>query len=64
MSPHKFSAGQVIEARTGLWAAPPGRYEIIRRLPPSDAEHQYRVKSANDGHERILGESDLASDAV
>jgi hypothetical protein len=64
MSPHKFSTGQVVEARTGLWAAPPGPYEIIRRLPPSDTESQYRVKSVNDGHERILRESDLANDAV
>jgi hypothetical protein len=38
MSPHKFSTGQVVEARTGLWAAPAGAYEIIRRLPPSDSE--------------------------
>jgi hypothetical protein len=36
MSLHKFSTGQVIEARTGFWAAPLGPYEIIRRLPPSD----------------------------
>jgi hypothetical protein len=64
MSPHKFSTGQVVEARKGLWAAPPGAYEIIRCLPPSGTENQYRVKSVNDGHERIVRESDLANDAA
>ena len=64
MSPHKFSTGQVVEARTGLWAAPAGAYEITRRLPPSDSENRYRVKSVNDGHERVVKESDLANDVV
>jgi len=64
MSPHKFSTGQVVEARTGLWAPPAGAYEIIRRLPPSDSENRYRVKSVNDGHERVVKESDLANDVV
>jgi hypothetical protein len=44
MSQHKFSIGQIVEARTGLWAAPSGPYEIIRRLPPGGSENQYRVK--------------------
>jgi hypothetical protein len=59
MLQHKFSTGQLVEARTGLWAAPPGPYEIIRCLPPSGSESQYRVKSVEDGHERIIRENDL-----
>ena len=64
MLPHKFGTGHVVEARTGPWAPPAGPYEIVRRLPPIGSENQYRVKSLNDGHERILRECDLASDIV
>jgi hypothetical protein len=59
MSQHKFSTGPIVEARVGLWAAPRGPYKIIQRLPPSGSENQDRVKSVDDGHERIVRESDL-----
>jgi len=65
MPQHKYHSGQIIEAvkRADLGAMPPGRYEIIRPLPPlPDGVNQYRIKALVDGHERIAREDDLTAD--
>jgi len=36
-----------------------GTYEIIRLIPDSDDDPQYRVKSAAEPHERVVPESQL-----
>ncbi len=61
MSPHRFRAGQVVEARTDkLGLVPAGRYEVVRLLPPTiGGTNQYRVKSVQTGQERVLTENDL-----
>jgi hypothetical protein len=38
---------------------PGGVYEVIKRLPGTDGECQYRIKSASEPHERVAGESEL-----
>jgi hypothetical protein len=36
-----------------------GDYEVLRELPESGGEVQYRIKSDREAHERIANESDL-----
>jgi hypothetical protein len=60
MAEHKYRVGQVVEVRTGpLSGAPPGAYEVTRRLPPAGTSNQYRVKSHQSGHERVIQEADI-----
>jgi hypothetical protein len=58
---HKFSVGQVVEARASPFGlAPPGRYEIVRLLPPTGAGNQYRLKSLKNGYEWVVREEDIS----
>ena len=61
MSQHRYRMGQIVEARADkLGLIPPGRYEVVRQLPPTVAgTNQYRVKSVLTGQERVLTENDL-----
>ena len=61
MPPHRFHAGQIVETRPDrLGIIPPGRFEIVRELPPTVAGvNQYRVKSVQTAQERVLTESDF-----
>jgi hypothetical protein len=61
MSPHRYRMGQVVETRADrLGVIPPGRYEVVRLLPPTiGGTNQYRVKSIQTGQERVLTENDL-----
>jgi hypothetical protein len=61
MPTHRFKEGAVIDAQDGgARLIPPGRYKIIRLMPPTVAgNNQYRIKSLKDGHERLVVESDL-----
>lgn len=36
-----------------------GRFEIVRLLPVEHGNCQYRIRSAMDGHERVVQESEL-----
>jgi hypothetical protein len=36
-----------------------GDYKVLRKLPESGGEVQYRIKSGREAHERIVNESDL-----
>jgi hypothetical protein len=57
---HRFKVGQMVEIMpTTLRAAVTGRYEIIRLVPCDSSDPQYRLKSENEKHERILPERDL-----
>ena len=38
-----------------------GLYEVIRQLPATEGEYQYRIKSAREQHERMVKESELKS---
>jgi hypothetical protein len=39
---------------------PGGAYEVIKVLPDPDGEREYRIKSANEPHERVARESELS----
>ena len=59
MAAHKFKVGQVVtlhSKRHGVWAE---RFEVVRLLPPANADFQYLVKSTRDGHERVVLEGEL-----
>jgi hypothetical protein len=59
---HKFKVGQSVNLALG----PFGRgitgavYKITQLLPPEGDDHQYRVKSASEPHERVVKESQLS----
>jgi len=57
---HRFKVGQIVEVMpTTLRAAVTGRYEIIRLVPCDSNDPQYRLKSENEKHERVLSEREL-----
>ncbi len=61
MRQHKFQVGQFVRiAPRALWAVPAGRYEVVRQMPPEGSVNQYRVRFVDDGHERMVKESDLS----
>jgi hypothetical protein len=61
MGSHKFKLGQVVSIIAGRrqGAMPGGRFEVVRLLPESAGSNQYRVRSKNDGHERVVMETEL-----
>jgi hypothetical protein len=36
-----------------------GVYEVTKKLPPRAGEYEYRIKSINEPHERVVRESEL-----
>jgi hypothetical protein len=36
-----------------------GAYEVAKQLPHNGSEFEYRIKSANEEHERVVRESEL-----
>ena len=60
MLSQKFHVGQLVELILSISRnAPGGSYQIIKKLPESDGEFEYRTKSINEPHERVTRESEL-----
>ncbi|MGH6937526.1 hypothetical protein [Hypericibacter sp.] len=60
MGAHKYKVGQLVEARPNLSAAtPPGSYKVVRLLPPTGVDNQYRLMSLKNGHERVVREYEI-----
>ena len=60
MAEHKFKIGQLVYFQPGLSGhAPPGPYQIIRRLPESEGEFRYVIRSTYEDHERVAREGEL-----
>ncbi|MHB1218531.1 MAG: hypothetical protein ACYC1L_10085 [Alphaproteobacteria bacterium] len=59
---HKFRLGQRVHLLARPWdlTPPAGHFRVMRLLPREGAEHQYRIQSVADGHERVVRESQLA----
>ena len=56
---HKFKVGDIVTVRRAISRnAPSGVFEVIKQLPGS-IEPEYRIKSANEQHERVALESEL-----
>jgi hypothetical protein len=58
---HRFLVGQSVHYALGRFGngGASGVYKIVRQLPPEGDDYQYRIKSANEPHERIAKESQL-----
>jgi hypothetical protein len=59
---HRYKLGARVRLTLGcrLGKAAEGPYEVLRQLPlSSDGEDQYRIKNADEEHERAVKESDL-----
>jgi hypothetical protein len=57
MSEHRFRVGQAV-IYVGRERAS-GPYKITRLMPPEGGDFQYRVRNANEPHDRVVKESDL-----
>jgi hypothetical protein len=61
---HRFAIGTMVHLhRVGpLRNAVPGPYEVLETLPERDGELQYRIKSAREPYQRVMGEGELERD--
>jgi hypothetical protein len=61
MSEHKYRVGQAVEffPGRGVDHTAKGRYRIVRLFLGESNSPQYRIKHEVDGHERMVGESEL-----
>jgi len=60
MLSHKFRIGQLVQLAPAISRnVPGGSYEVTKRLPESRGEFEYRIKSMNEPHERVVRESEL-----
>jgi hypothetical protein len=60
MLSHKFRIGQLVQLAPAISRnVPGGSYEVTKKLPESRGEFEYRIKSMNEPHERVVRESEL-----
>jgi hypothetical protein len=60
MPAHKFEVGETVMLMAAASRnVPGGVYEVTKQLPHNGREFAYRIKSANEEHERVAGESEL-----
>ena len=60
MPSHKFKVGDIVTINPAISRfVPGGVFEVIKQLPGGD-EPEYRIKSANEPHERVARESELS----
>ncbi len=61
MPTHKFAVGDRVRLIVSKYAGdvPAGDYTISRQLPAEANVCQYRVKHVQDGHERVVRESQV-----
>jgi hypothetical protein len=60
MPDHQFHIGQTVFLDPSLERnLPRGAFIVTKKLPEHDGEFEYRVKSINEPHERVVRESQL-----
>jgi hypothetical protein len=61
MSEHKYYVGQAVEffPQRGVEHTAKGRFKVVRVLLGERNAPHYRIKHEVDGHERMVGESEL-----
>ena len=60
MSIHKFDYGQTVQLSPAISRnVRGGFYKILKQLPENNGEFEYRVKSENEPHQRVVRESEL-----
>lgn len=62
MTQHKFKIGQTVYFRAGRsnMASTSGQYKIIKLLPASGDQPQYRIKGLGEPFERVVLEGNLS----
>ena len=56
----KFRIGQLVQLAPAISRnVSGGSYEVTKKLPESRGEFEYRIKSMNEPHERVVRESEL-----
>jgi hypothetical protein len=57
----KFRVGQSVSFASAPFgrSGASGIYKVTQLLPPEGDDYQYRIKSANEPHERVVKESQL-----
>ena len=59
MPSHKFKIGDLVTINPAISRfVSGGVFEVLKQLP-GNGEHQYRIKNADEPHERVARESDL-----
>jgi len=58
---HKFKLGQSVSFMSGPFGrgGANGIYKVTQLLPPEGDDCQYRIKNADEPHERVVKESQL-----
>jgi len=57
---HKFHIGETVQLLPPISRLTSGGvYEVTRQLPQSAGEYEYRIKSINEPHERVVREREL-----
>ena len=60
MPSHKFHVGESVIVRPAISRNVRGEvYEVTKQRPHNGREFEYRIKSANEEHERVARESEL-----
>jgi hypothetical protein len=59
LSDHKFKIGELVNYTSRGPRGTSGVHKITQLLPPERDEPQYRIKSENEPHERVVKESTL-----
>ena len=61
MNAHRYQVGQRARLISGRFLdhTGGGTYEVPRLLPPADGELSYRIKNADENHERAVRESQI-----
>ena len=64
VSNHKFKIGERVLYASGIYGrgAASGVYKVTQLLPSESDDCQYRIKSADEPHERVVKESELKRD--
>ena len=58
---HRFKVGQTVHYTSGPYRSSwrGGVFKIMQLLPPQGGDYQYRIKSADEPHDRVVKESEL-----
>ena len=59
MNDHKFKVGQTVTYLSDSSGRARHVFKIMQCLPPHGGDYQYRLKSANEPHDRVAKESEL-----
>jgi hypothetical protein len=61
MSEHAFTIGKMVDyLPPSRYSSSAGAYQVTRRLRSDAGQNQYRIKSPDETHERIVKESELS----